>query len=245
MSGGRLAFGAAVILTVGIGTGILLRAALVEDASWCRNVDWGNAPQWITLVFALVAGYLSFLGVRTAQKSHKTSQDSLDTSRESLAADARTREFAQARLVYADIAGESWMQPRETLTVPVRDKAGYEVVFVISEPPIQAVAQEIHQGSGWHIETKANQYLRVLVLVVHNNSDEVISQAGVTVNLGDGTPTLEASVGIIAPKSKAHRIIVTDMQDRNAKQVHVRFLDSTGVWWTREGGHPVRKVTPS
>lgn len=225
------------VFGVGLLVGVLIRAALVEDTSWCRNIDYGNLPQYLTIALAVVVGVLTFISVRTSQEALKTSRDSFDL-------DARTREFAQARLVYADIIHDDRMKPRETLTVPVKEKPGYEVIYATTGPPMQITVQEAHQGSSWQIETHPDQSLRVVVLAVNNNSDEVISQSQVSVNQTDGTPVLEGSLGIVAPRSKGYRIFVTDQNDLDAKYTQVTFLDSTGVWWTREGGHPVRKVAP-
>lgn len=79
--------------------GKLLRGPISGGADWCRDVDYGNLPQWVTAAIAAGVGIFTIFNVLLARRSYVEQNENL--------------EFAQARLVYADVPRSRYIEPGE------------------------------------------------------------------------------------------------------------------------------------
>lgn len=198
--------------------------------NWCRDIDYGNLPQWLALIVGgVVAGY-TIMGIRTARRSYRD--------------DVRTREYAQARLVYAEIVRDQFLFPEEKIAFSVKDAFGHRLIEDMS-----AVQDDWHYdvedyGSTLVIKTGVESYPRATLLRVRNLSDELVSRVRVHLETSDGVlhgfhemdePSL------LRPGSDLHFVLITASRDASV-EARVSFRDSSGQWWVREGAEPVRKA---
>lgn len=236
-----------VASAIGFVSGLFLRGPISGGADWCRDVDYGTLPQWLTLLLGIFAGVLTYMGVRTAQRSLETSQVSYTT-------DVRNREFAQARLVYGELVANERLAKGTGKRIATQTRA--DVVQFLSNaqdrsktdsngilvaPRFPASANPSQSGMGTYFG--ADEDCRVYLIRVHNDSDELISE--VTATLRERANGSGGSIGgvLIPPRSVVERFIVLPEDDAfDVKAVDIKFRDATGLWWSREGPSPVVRI---
>jgi len=199
----------------------------MPDINWCRDVDYGSLPQYIAIAVAGVAAFYSVRGYLLSQASFRE--------------DVRHREYAQARLVYAEL-----------VEVRAINNVGTTSVFSIEGDPkiIQSSATgenpvTVEPRLGASQGFTANMPVWVYRTRVVNNSEELISKV-VTRVVCDGVVIDSLSRGgrLVGPRTTAETFFIVSKDDGDrAPDVDVRFTDSTGVRWSRSGGDPVEKTT--
>lgn len=130
----------------------------MPNLDWCRDVDYGNLPQWLALIVGGVVAGFTIFGIITARKAYVE--------------DVRTREYAQARLVYAVVYRVKRMKPDETMYLHPLEIPGYQV-FPPEGAQYAYVDWEDSLRKRMVIQSRGN--IQVTVVTVHNRSDELIS----------------------------------------------------------------------
>lgn len=211
---------------------------------WCRDVDYGNLPQWLTLgLGSIVAGFTIF-GILTARSAYIE--------------DVRTRKFAQARLVYAEVAKvyASRVLGQE-MNIPLEgDPKQVDSLIVpgLGSSPLSANFSIWNHDKMVEIRSKES-LIRVYVVKIHNHSDEIISEVRVVLH-DDGGVEVPSFVRVregnfVAPHKTVEKLMVIRRQDDEAGRafiklkVDVHFRDSTGKRWVRNGTEPVREALDS
>lgn len=219
-------------LAFGFVAGTLLGGPISGGADWCRVADYGSLPQWLTLALGLVAGVLTYLGVRTAQGS-------LNISREVFASDAKNRESAQARLVHAELSGEQRLSGVNLYV----GKAS--LIYSIENPRMMP---NFDAGT---LEIASDQIVQVLKFNVTNNSDEIITILRLarynSQNFkSDVTTDARIRPSTLPAKSDAEWIVVSDHEvvSSGYSEAQVIFQDSAGLVWRRDGARPVESYVP-
>lgn len=217
---------------------------------WCRDIDYGNLPQWLTLVLAIVIGGFSIWGVRTANSSYKISRDAF-------LLDVQNRESAQARLVYANLSPWSIQGPKTGSGYKIASWSSHETMMMIDDlaerPEVREVKDDPalvgtpYEGSMIWITGRGTKKYRILQFAIYNNSDQPISGVRVAFNHNDDAKGMASHpflFGVMPPKSALHRTVIShDLTD--VRSVQVMFRDSTGIWWKRDGSGPVEKDDPA
>ncbi|KAA1378767.1 hypothetical protein [Aeromicrobium fastidiosum] len=199
----------------------------MPDINWCRDVDYGSLPQYIAIAVAAVAAFFSVRGYGLSQKSFRE--------------DVRTREYSQARLVYAEL-----MEVRAINNVgstSVFSIEGKPKIFQSSRDGVDPVI--VHPQLGGSQGFTANVPVWVYRTRTVNNSEELISKV-VTRVVCDGVVIDSLSRGgrLVGPRTSPETFFIVAKDDGNHDpDVEVRFTDSTGVRWSRSGGDPVEKTT--
>lgn len=206
----------------------------MADLNWCRDVDYGNLPQWIALIIGGVVAGFTIFGILTARKAYVE--------------DVRTREYAQARLIYAEAKSDYWMSDGEEHVTVVKGMPDFVLVrhFEYDEYDLDDErVGEIRESNGRVIvRAKPGYLLRVVVVVIHNNSEELISLVNARFNFNYETDPRLAWVyfPVIAPRSKAYGVIVSDNRESARTALMLTFQDSTGNRWRRYEARPVTKT---
>lgn len=219
----------AIVGTVfGFLVGMAPRRPISDGVDWCRDVDYGSLPQWLALIVgAVVAGFTIF-GILTARKSYVE--------------DVRHREFAQARLVYSEL-----------LESRVADTAGSTTVLPLTDPTPTIIQFREEDVLPAEIEPRvggrsqgftANMPVRIYKIMVHNDSDELISMVVTRMESNSVTiDSLSRGGRIVGPHSTLETFFIIPKDDGGDEpKIGVRFTDSTGVRWSRTGGDPVVKT---
>lgn len=210
----------------------------MHSLDWCRDVDYGSLPQWLTLVLAVILGYFSILGVRTATQSYKISRDAY-------VEDVRTKKFAQARLVYGEVVKVTDAKTSGTTYVVSTTDQDAELTQFLGTDGDTPIGVEIARMQGTFSVTPAAP-VKIFVVSVHNDSIELISKVRAT--LRDGGTEIAGSVksGRFIPPGKTVQkvLIVPAEMAPAAATVEVTFRDATGLFWRRDGAEPVAEVDP-
>lgn len=199
---------------------------------WCRDIDYGSLPQWLTLGLALVVGYFTIRGVRTAVKSY-------EISRQAFADDVRNREVSQARLVYGHLEN-GWPLPANgSILVPVKGRKTHKVLESVGVSPPKRWAAT---NGEMQMDGNKEEDLRVYQFRVFNNSDQPISHVSVRID-GVNVTTRPGALffDVMAPKSSFGRTVVSS-DTRVPKEIDLTFRDSAGIEWHRYGSGPVIKA---
>lgn len=99
---------------------------------WCRDVDYGNLPQWLALIVGGVVAGFTIFGILTARRAY------LD--------DVRTRTFGQARLIYGEIVEDPHIRSGVTQLLPARDPRARSVHLPDQGQPVPVDCGMRYQG---------------------------------------------------------------------------------------------------
>lgn len=234
--------GGAVLLAVGFGAGLLLRGPISGGLDWCRDVDYGNFPQWVAIAVGIIFGSITARGVWIASASYRH-------SRESYEEDVRLREYAQARLIYVETVWSRKFQAGTTVnTVKGVEDLRASFTYLSSSLKPWFVVKWLGAVGGQKslsIKTDGRAEANIFQLRVHNNSDEVISDVLLTVRERVGgtiSGALLPSRVIVHPHQTADLMLVMGETGVEKYDATVAFTDSSGVAWLRVGAKPVQRL---
>ncbi|KAA1378765.1 hypothetical protein [Aeromicrobium fastidiosum] len=218
----------AVVTALGFLAGMLLRGPISGEVDWCRDIDYGNLPQWLALVVGAVVAGFTIWGILTARRAY------LD--------DGRARKYAQARLVHAGISQFTVIEPNleRTIVVP-RDN------FVSRRFIAKTVNQPRYWRDGNTIKWRAASTSRIVVFLFEfaNNSEEMISMKNIVLQTEDGVTFGYKQMnlsGALRPRDTAYLVCATDQLLRYQPVATIEFQDSSGQMWRRVGSEPVEPI---
>jgi hypothetical protein len=196
-----------------------LSAMQTLPAQWCRDVDWGTAPQWGTIVVAAIVGAFSIWGIVTARDSYKRS--------------VKDTHEAQARLVYAELLNVRFI-PKGT---SIAELPGGTLVgdgMRVLDDKLQPIMF-------------SEQDRAYFTLGVVNKSKELIGE--VEIGVVDGVTKerhrwVRTFFTVVNPEDDdAYTVGAPDeWHGTYSLSPWVKFRDSGGATWTRVGSEPVKEV---
>lgn len=184
--------------------------------SWCREVDWGSAPDWVAAIAALIAAVLTGIALIVAARSYRDS--------------TRDAHEAQARLVYSTVDAVTTYQTGELIDGGERTVL---VDFVASSDTT----------TGSAVVTALMPAISITVSV-KNNSSEVIAHATIRLisRVLDDENDLGCSFAAITPGTEEITTLILENHWYPGLPTvgsEILFRDSGGSWWTRQGADPV------
>lgn len=198
----------------------------MHSIEWCRDVDWGTAPQWVTAAIALLALLVSAIGIGTTVRAYRASVKN-------------TRE-AQARLVYGQLVRASFY------------KKGRNAIEVQREVGTASLQYGIRLfDDDMNLITQTEEARAYFTLGVVNNSKEIIGEVLIGVVDGaSGKPEGPARTFVDAVDPEAryeYTIGVIDTRWFGSYSLipWVEFVDSGGTKWRRVGTRPISRVKPN
>ena len=190
---------------------------------FCRDVDWGTAPQWATVIVAAIVGGVSIWGIITARGSYKSS--------------VKDKHEAQARLVY----------PR-LVSVDFVDK-GTPIMNIGEGGSLQGSGHSPMLDDN-NEPVKTTQEERVyFCLGVVNNSKELVGDIRLHVvdrATGKDHESAWTWTDVVDPEtSYEYSVILVNKEwlDRSYSLTSkVTFRDSGGTYWSRVGSDPIVEI---
>ncbi len=208
---------------------------------WCRDIDYGSLPQWLALlVGAVVAGFTIF-GILTARSAYVD--------------DVRVREYAQARLVYAEVMARKNFKKEEASGGMMRGfnaDAGPTVIHFADEKlgRVLEVSPSNRGKDSLYVDANGKSSAQIIHVRIWNNSEELVSRVVVGLKVtteqgetGFGTETHDSK--ILAPCGVLDIAFVVHEAVYGVDSVTVQFRDSSGIFWKRRGSEPVQQTGDS
>ncbi len=219
----------ALAILLAFAAGVRLSGVSRDKFSWCRDVDYGNLPQWLALIVGGAVAYFTIDGIWTAKKSYRD--------------DVRTREYAQARLLHAAIdrsdpvtSAEIYLPEPAALIYSVKDHS--HGLLLNETSTILKVPNGI--------------VVQIIYFNVFNNSDEIITVLRLArfetkALQTDVTSDRRIPGAALGAKNSRQWAIVTDHEDLTSgyHDAELIFQDSAGEVWRRVGSRPVEKFKPT
>lgn len=225
-------------LVTGFVAGMLLQGPTAGDSDWRRSLDYGNVPQWVALIVGAAVAAFTIRGILIAQKAYGD--------------DVKVREFAQARLIYAEMVKTQYIRSEDTGEHEIRVKKMLPEIFYGALAPGEDFAAILHNpneipGFGYSVSARSEigESGRMTVVRVNNDSNEIISAIQIEAWLCAGEPAfkvLPVESRVVLPNDFVEVVILTSGLDHLADRVRVTFTDSMGLVWSRDSVEPVRRV---
>ena len=189
----------------------------MQRVEWCRDVDWGTAPQWATVVVAVLVGAFSIWGIITARGSYKKS--------------VKDTHEAQARLVYARLVKVDFIKKGAS----IYDTPGGTIVGMRILDDHGDVIMETEQDRAYFTLGVVNMSKeligRVWIDIVDSGTKQPNDLVQTFVDVVDPEGTYEYTMGVPDTWSGSYSLTP-----------RVRFRDSGGANWVRIGSDPVDEV---
>lgn len=199
---------------------------MIPSLDWCRDIDYGTLPQWLTFGLGVVVGGFTIGGIITARRSYSKGVN--DTH------------VAQARLCYAAVVKSGELHPSQPWDV-VGDEP-YESQYALTQGQFEEVEYTDDDGRV-HVQSVQTSTISFVRFKVRNNSDEVISRVTVEILRTDGSRSgASFDIGVVDPESHRECVLFVDTLDRASLGALLSFEDSAGVKWERVNAEPVREV---
>lgn len=214
----------AVALILAFAAGVRLSGVFADRFSWCRDVDYGNVPQWLTVA----AAFVTVFGVYTARQAYRN--------------DVRTREVGQARLVHGELV-RSTLVANTNLILPT---GGEERAWVYTNglPNLDDSKTILRVGE--------HEFAQLIWMTVYNNSDEIVTVLRLarhdtqTLRTDFHVNTRLPRPALVGGKERTWLAITdNDHPTSGNHEVEVIFQDSAGIVWRRLGSRPVAKFKPT
>jgi hypothetical protein len=201
------------------------RLAAMQTVYWCRDVDWGTAPQWATVVIAFLALCVSTVGIGTAVSSYRAS--------------VRNTREAQARLVYGRLGSVKFYSKGQD-AIKVLQETGTSTL----QPGIRLFDKNMDRIK-YTEEARAYFTLRIV-----NKSKEIIGdvEMGVVESSNKKPERWVRTFTDAVDPEDSHEYMVGVIDERwfgsYSLTPWVEFIDSGGTKWRRIGTEPVKQVKP-
>lgn len=145
-------------------------------------------------------------------------------------------------MIYAEAKSDDWLSDDEEHHTNVEKMPEYNLVRHFDDDAHEVL---IRESNGWvSVQATPGHPLRVVVVVIYNISEELISIVNARYDFNYETDSQPAWVyfPVIAPRSKASGVIVSDNRESTRTATLLTFQDSTGNRWRRLEGRPVTKT---